>query len=127
MHEAKGTGNGLYYRIGYLNSNLAITWVTGTNGVKYESGMNPHLTINSDNQVVEVHQVPGEWLLHYRQGKISVVVPGSSGINFQQSHRYSDHGERPVVAFIGGQQVVEMHNEGGLRFSVGTLRPRDPA
>jgi len=74
-----------------------------------------------------VHQVPGEWLLHYRRGSISVEVPSATGITSRDSVRYNDKAERPAVAFIGRQQVVEMHNERGygLRFSVGTLNLRD--
>jgi hypothetical protein len=125
VHEARGTGNGLYYRIGYLGGDMRINWITGSNGVKYESGMNPNIAINIDNQVVEVHQVTSEWLLHYRRGSISAEVPGLSGINFQQSHRYNNSAVRPAVAFIGRQTVVEMHGDRGLRFRIGTLSLKD--
>jgi hypothetical protein len=87
--------------------------------------MNPHIAINADNQVVEVHQVSSEWLLHYRRGRISAEVPSLSGITFEQSHRYNDSAVRPAVAFIGRQQVVEMHGDRGLRFRIGSLSLRD--
>ena len=126
VHENRGSGTSLYYRIGYLRSDLEISWLTGLKGVKYESGINPHLTINSNNQLVEVHQVSGEWLLHYRRGTISAEVPSLSALNFRDSVRYSNQAERPAIAFIGPRQVVDMRNEGGLRFSVGTLSATDP-
>ena len=128
VHEADGTGKGLYYRVGYLDENLAIRWLTGSNGVKYDTGIDPSIAINSDNQVVEVHQVPGRPYLHYRRGTISAVAPHRV---FQDSDRYSDDGERPAVAFFVRNKVVDLHKGTGARFgiglrwSVGSLAQRD--
>jgi hypothetical protein len=107
-HEADG-GTGIYYRLGHLNApgsgDFSIVWDTGSNGQKYDSGVNPHISINDNNDVVEVHQVTGEHLLHYIRGKAS-----SNQIAFSSTHpRYSDNGNRPAVVLLNNGYVVEMH------------------
>jgi len=56
-----------------------------------------HKTENSlsSAQVVAVHQVPGEALLHYRRGTLS-----GGGIQFGDSKRYDNYAERPAIALL---------------------------
>jgi hypothetical protein len=107
-HEADG-GTGIYYRLGHLNApgsgDFSIVWDTGSNGQKYDNGVGPRISINDNNDVVEVHQVTGESLLHYIRGKAS-----SNQIAFASNHpRYSDNGDRPAVVLLNNGYVVELH------------------
>src|ERR1700761_1991085 len=107
-HEADG-GTGIYYRLGHLNApgsgDFSIVWDTGSNGQKYDNGVGPRISINDNNDVVEVHQVTGERLLHYIRGKAS-----SNQIAFSSNHpRYSDNGDRPAVVLLNNSYVVELH------------------
>jgi hypothetical protein len=107
-HEADG-GKGIYYRLGHLNGpgsgDFSIVWDTGSNGQKYDNGINPRISINDNNDVVEVHQVTGEHLLHYIRGKAS-----ANQIAFSSNHpRYSDNGDRPAVVLLNNGYVVELH------------------
>jgi hypothetical protein len=81
-----------------------------------------HSAINSRNEVVAVHQVPGEGLLHYRRG-----VAGEASIAFSESRRYNDHGDAPAVALLDTGIVVEVHRERGLAFQLGRLSLADSA
>jgi hypothetical protein len=48
-----------------------VQWDSGQYGIQYDDGINPHIAINNLNQIVSVHQVPGEPLLHYRRGTVT--------------------------------------------------------
>jgi hypothetical protein len=120
VHETHGSSNSLYYRIGhfkqYGNGAYAVEWYSGHFGIEYEAGINPHIAVNNLNQVVEVHQVPGETLLHYRRG----IVSGGR-IAFSESRRYDNHAEQPAVALLDNGFVLEVHSLGGLISRTGTL------
>jgi hypothetical protein len=110
VHEADG-GKGIFYRLGHLNApgsdDFTIVWDTGTNGQKYDNGVNPHISINDNNDVVEVHQVASDdHLLHYARGKAS-----AKQIVFATDHpRYSDNGRRPTVVLLNNGYVIELHD-----------------
>jgi hypothetical protein len=61
MKVNTGGSSGLYYRVGQLGNpaggDYTIAWSSGSTGVKYDDGVNPHIAINNQKQVVEVHQV----------------------------------------------------------------------
>ncbi|MGA8313937.1 MAG: hypothetical protein WB755_28190 [Terriglobales bacterium] len=124
VHETGHRGTGLYYRVGHLTNTAAgdysITWDSGVHGIHYDDGINPHIGLNNRNEVVEVHQVSGENLLHYRRG---TVIGGT--INFAGSHRYDDNADRPAVALLDSGLVVELH--GGVYARTGMLSPSNPA
>jgi hypothetical protein len=119
VHESN-QGTGLYYRLGQLRNpaegNYTIAWSSG--GVKYDDGINPHIAINNHNQVVEVHQVTGEKLLHYRRGTVS-----KGDITFAASQRYDNNAMQPAVALLDSALVLEVHSKDGLNSRTGKLDP----
>jgi hypothetical protein len=121
VHESDG-GTGLYYRVGQLRNpaggDYTIAWNSGSTGVKYDEGINPHIAINNHNQVVEAHQVTGESLLHYRRGTVS-----ERKINFAASQRYDNDAVQPAVALLDSGRVLEVHCKDGLNSRTGKLNP----
>jgi hypothetical protein len=121
VHESNSS-SGLYYRVGQLKNpaggDYTIAWSSGSTGVKYDDGNNPHIAINNHNQVVEVHQVTGESLLHYRRGTVS-----EGKINFAESQRYENDAEQPAVALLDSGLVLEVHSRDGLHSRTGKLAP----
>jgi hypothetical protein len=107
------SGTGLYYRVGQLRNpaggDYTIAWSSGTAGVNYDDGINPHIAINNHNQVVEVHQVNGEQLLHYRRGTVS-----EGRITFAASQRYDKYALQPAVALLDSGLVLEVQSQAGL-------------
>jgi hypothetical protein len=74
-HEAEGK-KGMYYRLGHLKApgsgNFTIGWDSGDLGQSWDDGVNPHIAINDNNDVVEVHQASSnDHRLHYTRAKIS--------------------------------------------------------
>ena len=59
-HESNG-GKGIFYRLGHLSApgsgDFNIVWDSGSKGQPYDEGVNPHIAIDDNNNVVEVHQV----------------------------------------------------------------------
>jgi hypothetical protein len=112
VHESHG-GTGLYCRVGHFRNpaggDYTIAWSSGSTGVKYDDGINPHIAINNHDQVVEVHQVTGEQLLHYRRGIVSGGV-----INFAASQRYDKYALQPAVALLDSGLVLEVQSQAGL-------------
>jgi hypothetical protein len=127
-HEADGK-KGMYYRLGHLNApasgNFKIVWDSGDGGQWWDDGVNPHIAINDNNDVVEVHQASGnDHRLHYTRAKIS-----GNRITFGKEHPFFSTGERPAVTLLNNGYLVEMHasnydKKNGLselRYRVGTL------
>ena len=74
-------------------------------------------------EVVEVHEVDAERLLHYRRGIMLI-----SGIRFGGSQRYDSNGSQPAVALLDSGLVVELHSSfrndfTGVYARTGTLSP----
>jgi hypothetical protein len=123
VHESNARqGTGLYYRVGQLRNpaggDYTIAWSSGSTGVNYDYGINPHIAINNHNQVVEVHQVTNESLLHYRRGTVS-----EGKINFAASQRYDNDAKQPAVALLDSGLVLEVHSRDGLYSRTGKLDP----
>jgi hypothetical protein len=112
VHESNSS-TGLYYRVGQLRNpaggDYTIAWSSGYTGVKYDDGINPHIAINNHNQVVEVHQVTNESLLHYRRGTIS-----EGKITFAASQRYDVGAVQPAVALLDSGLILEVHCKDGF-------------
>jgi len=125
-HEAGGGGDGLYYRVGHflnpVGGDFKIQWDSGPWGIRYDTGVNPGIAINSRNEVVQVHQVPGETLLHYRRG----IVSGGA-IQLGESKRYDNYAQHPAVALLDSGMVLEVHSLGGLISRTGNLSASNPA
>jgi len=107
VHEAGRGGDGLYYRVGHLRNpaggDYTVQWDGVAWGIRYDTGINPNIAINNNEEVVEVHQVPGESLLHYRRG----FVYGAT-IYFGESRRYDDDATQPAVAVLDSGLVLEV-------------------
>jgi hypothetical protein len=124
VHESGSGGTGLYYRVGHLTNpaggDFTIEWDSGTNGVRYDDGINPHIALNNHNQIIEVHQVTGEHYVHYRRGTVS-----GGKISFGRSLRYDNHSYEPSVAVLDYGGVVELHRgaENSISSRTGLLNP----
>jgi hypothetical protein len=125
VHESSSS-SGLYYRVGHLRNptggDYTIVWSSGSTGVKYDDGVYPHIAINNHNQVVEVHQVTNESLLHYRRGTVS-----EGKITFAASQRYNNAAVHPAVALLDSGLVLEVHARSSLYSRTGKLDPSSPA
>jgi hypothetical protein len=134
VHEAGRGGDGIYYRVGHLRNpagnDYTVEWDSGQWGIKYDVGVNPRIGINNHDQVVSVHQVPGENMLHYRRG----VVSGGT-IQFSESRRYDNYAIDPSVALLDSGLVLEVHGSGDVTWygqrklmsRAGTLSLSNPA
>jgi hypothetical protein len=115
-------GTGLFYRVGHFMNfaygDYTIAWRSGSKGINYDDGENPHIAINDHNQVVAVHQVTGESLLHYRRGTVS-----EGKITFADSQRYDNDGKQPAVVLLDSGLVLEVHSKDGLYSRTGKLDP----
>jgi hypothetical protein len=121
VHESGMGGDGLYYRVGSFQpetGKYAVQWTSPSWGIYYNDGINPSISLNNLNQVVAVHQVPGESLLHYWRGTVSAGT-----INFAESRRYDNYAEQPAVVLLDSGLVFEVHKLGGLIYRTGRLNP----
>jgi hypothetical protein len=125
VHEAGRGGSGLYYRVGHLsdpaNGAYTIQWESTPWGVRYDTGINPSIALNSFNEVVQVHQVPGEYLLHYRRGTVSGGV-----ISFGESKRFDNNAEQPDVVLLDSGLVLEVASKNGINLRTGQLSLTNP-
>jgi hypothetical protein len=126
-HESGSGGKGMYYRLGHLkdpaSGDFTIVWDTGDYGQKYADGINPHIAINDNGEVVEVHQASaGDYKLHYIRGKLN-----ANSIEFNKSQpRYNDNGQRPAVALLNDGYLVEVHDNGSsVYYRTGLLDSKD--
>jgi len=122
VHEGDSSST-LWYRLGHMRDPSAgeydIIWDTGERGVPYEKGENPKVSINDQGDVLEMHQVRGESLLHYMRGTIS-----GSGINFpdiNKAPRYLSSASQPAVALTNSGRTLEVHKNGGMYGATGML------
>ncbi len=125
VHE--GSGTGMYYRIGHLTNpsggDYSMTWDSGSKGIKFDDGINPHIAINNSNQIVEVHQVTSENLLHYHRG----IVNGGT-ITFGASQRYNNNAAEAAVALLDDGLAVEVNRSSGNAYArTGTLSSSNSA
>ena len=110
VYEPGSKGDsGLYYRVGLMRYDNTIIWFSGgLEGRKYaDQGTNPHIAINSNNDVVEVHESPNSALVHYRRGFVS-----GGTIHFGESKLYNDWAWEPAVALLDSGDVLEVHAQG---------------
>ena len=125
-HEADG-GTGIFYRLGHLEApevgDFMIHWDTGNGGVRYDAGIDPHISVNDNNDVVEVHGVKNESILHYTRGRIQ-----GNSITFGSIHPdYDRNGRKPAVVLLKNSNLIEVHQHGNYPASrTGTLSPTQP-
>ncbi len=123
VHESsKGE---LFHRQGHLkdpqNGEFTIEW-TSPHGVKYDSGVDPNVSINNLGYLLEVHGVPGEEYLHYTRGALH-----NGGVAFLTEHpRYDNLGKSPSVCLMDNSSVLEVHARLETAYSrQGVLNPSD--
>jgi hypothetical protein len=127
-HESGSGGKGIYYRVGHLKNpagdDFSIIWDTGTNGTKYDDGINPNISVNDDNNVIEVHNVTGEGKTHYIRGRVGI---NSTAINFVSPHpRLEGSGSNPSVVLLNNSSIVEVsYNAAGIKYITGALSGTD--
>ena len=126
-HESGSGGKGIYYRLGHLkdpaNGNFNVVWDTGDYGKNYGNGINPHISINDNGDVVEVHQAAAnDYKLHYIRGKLN-----ANSIQFNKSQpQYNSNGQRPAVALQNDGYLVEVHDNGdSVFYRTGQLDSKD--
>jgi hypothetical protein len=126
VHENNLSANKLFYRYGYVDPNTSspdITWKSGTNGVFYENGDTPGISINDNLDFVEVHKEARGSNLHYRTG----VVDGDQ-LSFRDSERLPKTGSRPSVATTNfGLTIAVLNSSDSTYATAGYIDPSDPA
>ena len=127
VHESDAD-SGLFYRIGHLENpaeeKYNIVWDTGTGGVRYDNGVNPHVSVNDRNQVVEMHQTKGgESRLHYRRG----VLQSPSTIAFTNSELYSTSAYEPAVVLTNRDEVFALSQNASIYSDSGIFHAYDPS
>jgi hypothetical protein len=124
VHEGDSS-KALWYRLGHLKDPAAgeydIVWDSGDRGVKYDSGQSPKVSINDNGDVLEMHQVSGESLLHYLRGTVS-----GSKINFADgAPRYLTGASQPAVALTNTGRTLAIHKNGAMYAATGMLSEAD--
>lgn len=98
VHES-ANNNGLYYRIGHLNNpaqgDFKLVWdsLKGNDGVQYDSGANPTISVNNSNQIIESHQEKaGSGYVEYRRGTLGArsITFASGGIVYDKDSNHPD-------------------------------------
>jgi hypothetical protein len=118
VHES-GNNNGLFYRIGHLSNpaqgDFKLVWDSsnGNDGVKYDNGANPSVSVNDHNQLIESHQQrAGMGYVEYRRGTLS-----QSSISFASSGIiYDKDSNHPDVALTNNGVIVEAAATMGATF-----------
>jgi hypothetical protein len=116
VHESNFSNNHkIFYRIGHFNNDYTVAWDSGHGGIEFDTGINPHIAINDNNQIVEVHQAPDvdsrpQPYLHYLRGELS---SDGKRINWHPNQSYSRDGIRPAVALTKNGLVIELHEKYG--------------
>jgi len=115
VHES-GHNSGLFYRIGHLanpnQDDFTLVWdsTNGNNGVNYDNGANPTVSVNDQNQLIESHQQrAGAGYIDYRRGTL-----GQSSISFAS----------PGTTYDNSGVVVEAAATMGARFVKGVVVSR---
>jgi hypothetical protein len=121
VHEADSSTK-VFYRLGHMKNPSSgeynIVWDSGTRGIEYDRGDDPHAAINDNGDFVEMHGVPGETRLHYKRGTVS-----GSAISFPDPNApfYLSAAYRPAITVTNLGRVLEVHDSGGISAAFGWL------
>jgi hypothetical protein len=127
VHQNNASACKLFYRTGYVDpeTNLPnITWTSGTQGIEYEIGNSPHISLDDESEFVEVHREKSGTNLHYRRGSIS---------NNQASFRASQFlslktGWSPAIALSNFGLTVSLYESSNdVKALAGMLFAPNPA
>ncbi len=143
VHETNNIFNHkLYYHTGFIHQTgdkYYILWTSGGAGfvgTEYDSGRSPHIALDNDGNVVEVHQAAASNNLHYRRGRLTnsriAWVPGGWQWSNGDFVNISADGSRAVAVFLGcsWHESEIQHRQGELslasRFWCFCKRQNDP-
>jgi hypothetical protein len=131
VHESDGK-TGIFYRIGHLEDPSAgkysIVWDSGDLGIQYDNGVIPHISINNQNQVVEMHQINSkESIVHYRRGTLQFKSGSPARIAFEASQRYRENAREPAVLLTDRDSVVALYQNGNIFWETGVYHTYNPA
>jgi hypothetical protein len=121
----------LYSMYGLVGPNAPASRIHWESGAKlqFELGFAPHIAIDSQNEVIEVHQGADAKNLHYRRGFVNLRYSQMGWVGAAGNSRYvTGNSTVPAVALSPrGGNVIETHstssNEG--KYMIGQLDPRD--
>jgi hypothetical protein len=126
VHQNNDDAKKLFYRYGFVDPDTRspnITWTSGTQGIHYEFGTLPHISLNDQFALVEVHTEKSGTNLHYRRGSAS-----NNQISFQESQFLPKTGSRPVVALTNfGLALTLIISSNAVYSSAGYLSGSNPA
>ena len=123
-HESGNGGSGIYYRLGVVTTDYQIEWLSGKSGQRYDDGVDTRVALNLKGDVVEVHRVSGETLLHYTRGTINT---NQGKIYFNDKPRYENRGSKPSVAMRDNGYLIGTENyQQRPYYRTGTLSTTQP-
>jgi hypothetical protein len=117
VHETNNLlGRKLYYHLGHLRQDAGVpnkyylVSDSGDNGIEYNEGYYPHITLDNQGNVLEVHQASEHNDLHYRRGKLNNAGTRIDWAPAASNGRYeTGNGRSPSVAQNGSGFVLEAH------------------
>ena len=123
-HQSGQGGDGIFTRVGHLTDpgagNFTITW-SGNGGDWYDKGVDPKISVNDNNDVVEVHRINGsEAKLHYARGKVLF----DRQVSFESDHpRLDSEGGGGSVVLLNNSSIIEVNHRSskGIVYRTGTL------
>jgi len=122
-HQSGQGGDGIFWKVGRLTNpdagDFSLFWVGRESGVRYDAGVDPKISINDNNDVIEVHGVKGESKLHYRRGKVYF----NQNIEFESDHpRLESQGSRANVVLLNNSSIIEVNRRSiGIVYRTGAL------
>jgi hypothetical protein len=126
VHQNNDNAGKLFYRYGYVDPNTSspkITWTSGTQGIPYEIGSDPHISLDDAFTLVEVHKEKSGNNLHYRRGSAS-----DNQLFFQESQLLPRTGQSSSVALTNfGLAVTLLDNSHTIYATAGYQSDADPA
>jgi hypothetical protein len=126
VHQNNYDSKKLFYRYGFVDPDTSspnITWTSGTQGIHYETGFYPHVSLNDTSTLVETHREGSGSNLHYRRGTAS-----NNRLSFQASQFLPKTGLRPAVALTNsGLAVSLLESSNTIYSSAGYLSGSNPA
>jgi hypothetical protein len=122
-HQSGQGGDGIFWKVGRLTNpdagDFTIFWVGRESGYRYDAGVDPKISVNDNNDVIEVHGVKGESKLHYIRGKVYF----NQIIEFQSDHpRLESEGSRSNVVLLNNSSIIEVNRRSkGIVYRTGVL------
>jgi hypothetical protein len=118
VHETNNVfGHKLYYHLGHLRQSTDnpnqyyLISDSGANGIEYNEGRFPQITLDNQGNVIEVHQASRNNDLHYRRGKLNNAGTRINWAPAASNGRYvTGNGRSPSIAQNGAGFVLEAHS-----------------